>query len=108
MFFCILLLFVNNEKTYAYFSDSESVSNYFVMGTTYTDTFIIRHENIDVAKVNKLNYIGYNVFNIPYVGYGIRWIQTPKGKIISGTIIACLTVFSFLFGNDKDKKKLKN
>lgn len=63
------------------------------------------NENPDVANVTKLNYIGLNVFNIPYVGYGIRWIQTPKGKIISGTVIVCLIVSAFFFGDDDKKKK---
>ncbi len=64
------------------------------------------NEQIDVSNVTKLNYIGRNVFNIPYVGYAVRWIQTKKGKIILGTFIACLIVSAFFFGdNGKEKKK---
>lgn len=65
------------------------------------------NENVDVASVNKLNYIGKNVFNIPYVGYAVRWIQTPKGKIISVTIIVCLIVSAFFFDDGDKKKKTK-
>lgn len=63
------------------------------------------NENPDAVNVNKLNYIGKNVFNIPYAGYAIRWIQTPKGKIISITIIVCLIVSAFFFDDGNDKKK---
>ena len=63
------------------------------------------NEQEDVSNVTKLNYIGKNIFNIPKAGYVIRWIQTKKGKIISGTLIVCLIVSAFFFGDDNDKKK---
>ncbi len=63
------------------------------------------NENPDAVNVNKLNYIGKNVFNIPYAGYAIRWIQTPKCKIISITIIVCLIVSAFFFDDGSTKKK---
>ena len=59
----------------------------------------------DGLSVNELNYIGKNIFNIPYVGYGVRFIQTPKGKIISVTIVACLIISAFIFDDDKTKEK---
>ena len=66
------------------------------------------NEETDVSYVTKPNYIGRNVFNIPYAGYSVKWIQTKKGKIISGTLIACLIVSAFFFGdNGKEKKKTK-
>ena len=45
------------------------------------------NEEDDGLSVNKMNYIGVNAFNIPYVGYAVRWIQTPKCKIISATLV---------------------
>lgn len=65
------------------------------------------NEEDDGLSVNKMNYIGVNAFNIPYVGYAVRWIQTPKGKIISATLVVCLIVSAFIFddGDKKNKKK---
>ena len=65
------------------------------------------NEEDDGLSVNKMNYIGVNAFNIPYVGYAVRWIQTPKGKIISATLVVCLIVSAFIF-DDGDKKKNEN
>ena len=65
------------------------------------------NEKDDGLSVNKTNYIGINVFNIPYVGYGVRFIQTPRGKIISATLVTCLIISAFIFDDDEEKKKKK-
>ncbi len=65
------------------------------------------NESDDGLSVNKVNYIGKNVFNIPYVGYAVRYIQTPKGKIISATLVTCLIISAFIFDDDEKKKEKK-
>lgn len=61
----------------------------------------------DGLSVTKLNYIGKTVFNIPYVGYVVKFIQTKIGKIISICVIVLMIGLSFIFGDDKEKKKKK-
>lgn len=61
----------------------------------------------DGLSVTKLNYIGKTVFNIPYVGYVVKFIQTKIGKIISVCVIVLMIGLSFIFGDDKEKKKQK-
>ncbi len=65
------------------------------------------NENDDGLSVTKLNYIGKNVFNIPLVGYGVKFIQTPKGKIVSATLVVCLIVSAFIFDDSEEKKEKK-
>lgn len=45
IFFCILSLFIKNDKVYAYFSDSYVASNGFLVAPTYTDTFITNYRD---------------------------------------------------------------
>ena len=47
------------------------------------------------------NFIGKNVFSIPKVGYGIKQIQTPKGKIVLVTTIIVILLGSFLIDDKK-------
>ena len=61
----------------------------------------------DGNLTTKDNFVGKNVFAIPFVGYGIKAMQTTNGKIIFGTIIVLLLVSAFLFG-EADKRKEKN
>lgn len=60
----------------------------------------------DGLVITKSNYVGKNVFSIPFVGYIIKSFQTKKGKIIIGTVIVLLFLAAFLFG-EADKKKEK-
>ena len=71
---------------------------------------ITKGDNNKVADsnvVNKVNFVGKNLFWIPKVGYVVRAFQTTKGKIIAGAIIVLLLVSGFLFGEDKNKEKNK-
>ncbi len=72
--------------------------------------FETKGDNNDVSDVKlttKENYIGKNIFSIPKVGYGVKIIQTPKGKIILGTIIVILLLAGLLLGDDKKGKRVK-
>jgi signal peptidase len=61
----------------------------------------------DSNVVNKVNFVGKNLFWIPKVGYVVKAFQTTKGKIIWVAIIVLLLVSGFLFGDDKNKEKSK-
>lgn len=62
----------------------------------------------DGALTTKMNFIGKNMFSIPKIGYGVKLIQTKKGKIILVTIIIIILLLGFLMSdNDKSDKKGK-
>ena len=60
----------------------------------------------DSNVVNKVNFVGKNLFWIPKVGYVVKAFQTAKGKIIAFSLIILLLVSGFLFGDDKNKEKV--
>lgn len=63
---------------------------------------------IDNIITTKDNYIGQNIFSIPYVGLCVLVIQTTRGKIILGTIIIVLFLAAILIGQpSKKKQKIK-
>ena len=66
------------------------------------------NNNKDGVLVTKDNFVGKNIFWIPYLGYGIRIIQTTTGKIIFGTIIVLLLAAGFLVGEPDNKKTKKD
>ena len=59
----------------------------------------------DGIKTTKENYIGKNIFSIPKLGYGIKLIQTKRGKIILGTIILVIFLAGVLIGEPSKSKK---
>lgn len=61
----------------------------------------------DGISTTKNNYIGKNIFSIPKLGYGVKMIQTTRGKIVLGTIIVVLLLAGLLFGNDSNGKHKK-
>lgn len=65
------------------------------------------NETEDLIKTTKENYIGKNIFSIPKVGYAVKLIQTPRGKIILGTIILVVFLAGVLIGEPSKKKKQK-
>ena len=64
------------------------------------------NKEADSNVVNKVNFVGKNLFWIPKVGYVVKAFQTTKGKIVAGAIIVLLFVSGFLFDDDKKKEKL--
>lgn len=61
----------------------------------------------DGISTTRMNFIGKNIFSIPVAGYGVRLIQTPKGKIILGTVIAVILFLGLAMGDDKKGKRYK-
>ena len=59
----------------------------------------------DVNLTTKANYVGKNIFWIPKAGYFMKAVQTPRGKVIFGTIIVLLLTAGILLGEDKKKEE---
>ena len=75
-------------------------------GYYFFSTLGDNNKEADSNVVNKVNFVGKNLFWIPKVGYVVKAFQTTKGKIVAGAIIVLLFVSGFLFGDDKKKEKL--
>ena len=63
----------------------------------------------DGVSTTKENYEGKMVFYIPKIGYLVKLIQAPKGKIILATsIIVMLLASLFLGKSSKELKEVRN
>ena len=61
----------------------------------------------DQVITTRENFIGKNVFSIPNIGFLVKSIQTPSGKIVLVTIIIVLFLAGILIGEPSKKKKNK-
>jgi len=61
------------------------------------------NDDKDGSLVTKDNFVGKNIFWIPKVGYGVKLVQSTKGKIIFGISIVLLFMSGLLLGDDKKK-----
>lgn len=62
----------------------------------------------DGISTTRMNFIGKNIFSIPKAGYGIKLIQTKRGKIILVTIIIVFLLMGLLLGDNKKGKRFKD
>lgn len=62
---------------------------------------------IDGVVTTPDNFIGENIFSIPKVGYVVNIMQTTKGKIVIGVVIALLFITGILIGEPSKRKNKK-
>lgn len=106
-------------------TDYNKIINYDIIAYRLENNTLVTHRVINKTKdgletqgdnnkqkdsnlITQDNYVGKNIFWIPKAGYVMKAIQTPRGKIILGTIITLLIVSGILLGEDKKKKEEKN
>lgn len=74
-----------------------------------TDEYITTKGDKNGAEDNVIttrsNFIGKNILSIPNVGFIVKGIQEPKGKIILGTVIVVLILAAILIGKPSGSKK---
>lgn len=63
------------------------------------------NENSDGITTTKNNFIGKNVFSIPYIGYISKMLQTKKIQIIGISLIMVFVLGTFLI-KDKNNDKV--
>ena len=62
----------------------------------------------DKIITTRENFVGKNIFSIPNIGFLVKSMQTPSGKIVLATIIIVLFLAGILIGEPSKKKKDKN
>lgn len=65
------------------------------------------NEVSDGISTTRENYIGKTIFSIPKIGYIVKILQTPRGKVILGTVIIVLVFTGILIEDPKKKKSTK-
>lgn len=107
------LCFINKHSKYEKIKEKDIIA--FKMDKTLVthrvdeindEGFITKGDNNDIqdgSLVTKDNFVGKNIFWIPKVGYGVKLVQSTKGKIIFGTCIVLLFMAGLLLGDDKKK-----
>lgn len=65
------------------------------------------NSTVDNVITTRANFVGKNIFSIPKAGFIVKGIQTPRGKVILGTVIIVLLLAAILIGTPS-KKKNKN
>ena len=58
----------------------------------------------DGITTTKKNYIGKNVGSMPYLGYGLKYLQTDQGRIVALTVLVALFLVSVLADQKSDQK----
>ena len=51
------------------------------------------------------NYLGVTIFSIPYLGYGVKYLQQPVGKIMVGVVILAIIAFMVIDAIEEKRKK---
>ena len=59
----------------------------------------------DGFTTTKDNFIGQTIFSIPYLGYAIKYLQQPVGKIMVGVVILAIIAFGIIDHIEEKKKK---
>lgn len=110
------LCFINKLTKYDEIKENDIIAFKLPTGVGVThrvikitnDGFTTKGDNNDTEDLiitTRENYIGKNIFSIPKIGYGIKLIQTPRGKIIFGTVIVVLILTGILIGEPSKKKQ---
>ena len=70
---------------------------------------VTKGDNNDISDgltTTKDNFVGENILALPYLGYGLSWIQTKKGKILTVTVVLALIVINIILSEmDINKRK---
>lgn len=70
---------------------------------------VTKGDNNDISDgltTTKDNFVGENILALPYLGYGLSWIQTKKGKILTVTVVLALIVINIILSEmDINNKK---
>ncbi len=110
------LCFINEHVKYESIKTGDVIAFKMADGTLVTHRAVeITDEGIitkgdanndnDAVVTTASNYVGKNIGSIPFAGYVVKTIQTPKGKVILGTVIVILLVMGFMLGEPSKKTK---
>ena len=112
------LSFINKHSKYSNVKEGDIIAYTTPAGAKVTHRVIsIKEEGLETKGdrnnipdnnlITEKNFLGKNIFSIPQVGYGVKLLQTEKGRIVLIVYIIVILSSSFLVG-DKDKKNKKD
>ena len=83
---CALSFFMNNKEAYAYFANTQSISNAFTVAPLYTDTYIVNHRDSN-GVITELGRETKRYFENTVVSIG-----APTGVTLTGYELDTITV----------------
>lgn len=63
------------------------------------------NEDPDPYYIGEEHVIGKVAFTIPYLGYAADWVQSPRGTILTATVMIALILLEFLVDDESKKKE---
>lgn len=111
------LCFINYNVKYSSIKENDIIAYKLNSGTLVTHRVINKTTNgfetkgdnsseKDSIITTNNNYLGKNIFWIPYIGYIFKAFQTTNGKIIYIVLLLVLLIIGILYG-DKSNKQIK-
>ena len=108
--------FINQKTKYEDIKENDIIAFKLPVGTRVThrvikisdEGFVTKGDNNDVQDeliTTQSNFIGKNIFSIPRLGFVIKLMQTPRGKIVAITIIFIIFLSGILMDDNEKKKK---
>ena len=109
------ICFINENVAYDRIKENDVIAFQTSAGAMVThrmigiteEGFETKGDNNDVSdgvSTTEANYCGKNVFHVPYVGYGVQYLKTTRGKIIGITVLVCIVIASFMtYSKDETK-----
>ena len=112
------LSFINKQISYDKIKENDVIAFTVITGQKVTHRVVKitsqgfetqgdSNEKSDGISTTKMNYIGKNIFSIPKLGYAVKIMQTPRGKIILCTIILFIFVAGITMDDNKKEKRKK-
>ena len=59
----------------------------------------------DGFTTSRDNFIGETIFSIPYLGYAVKYMQQPVGKVMVGVVILAIIAFMVIDNIEAKRKK---
>lgn len=112
------LCFINYNVKYSSIKENDIIAYKLISSTLVTHRVVNKttkgletkgdnSNEKDRIIITKNNYLGKNMFWIPYIGYIFKAFQTPGGKIVYFVLLLVLLILGLLYG-DKSNKQIKN
>ncbi len=97
---------IKKNDVIAYRLNSDTLVTHRVVNIT-TNGFETKGDNSnekDNIITTENNYLGKNVFWIPYIGYLFKAFQTTNGRVVYFVLLLVLLIIGILYGDNSNKQ----